>query len=106
MDAKENNGPVRHLREIDYLLRVNDTARQGALRFSLQEGGEFLATNDSDGILPRIQLPKLLNAADSIDADGESEEELKMLLAPGSSLGGACPKASVKDQNGQHDIRV
>jgi len=52
LDAKESNEPVRHLREIDYLLRVNDTARQGALRFSLEEGGEFLADHGSDGIPP------------------------------------------------------
>jgi len=98
-NAKENNEPIRYLREIDYLLKVNDTARQGALRFSQSEGGEFLANNESYGIPPRIQLPKLLNAADAIYTDGGAEKDLKMLLAPGSSLGGARPKASIQDHN-------
>jgi len=101
LEAKEKNEQVRHLREVDFLLRVNDTARPGALRFSFKEGGEFLATDTSGGIPPRIDLPKLLNAADVIHAGGGTAEELKILLAPGSALGGARPKASIRNQNSQ-----
>jgi len=99
--VKEKGQPVRHLREIDYLLSVNDKARQGALRFSTQEGGDFLVADASGGIPPRLDLPKLLNAADAINAGGGAAEELKILLAPGSALGGARPKASIRNQNSQ-----
>ncbi len=101
LDANEKHEPVRHLREVDYLLRVNDLARQGALRFSLSEGGEFLANNKLARIPPRIQLPKLLHAADTIYTHSETAEDLKLLLAPGSSLGGARPKGSIWDHNSQ-----
>ncbi len=101
LDAHENDENIPYLREIDYLLKVNDYARQGALRFSFVEGGEFLETTAGAEIPPKIQLPKLLNAADAIYADGGNAEDLKLLLAPGSSLGGARPKASIQDQNSQ-----
>lgn len=100
LDAKNNNMSIRHLREVDFLLRVNDIARPGALRFSLQKGGEFHAT-DALGIPPKIELPKLLNAADVIHAGGGDVEELKILLEAGSSLGGARPKASIRNHNSQ-----
>ena len=101
LDAQEKNENIQHLREIDYLLKVNDYARQGAIRFSMIEGGEFRTTNASARIPPQIQLPKLLHAADAIYTDGGNAEDLKVLLAPGSSLGGARPKASIQDQNSQ-----
>lgn len=96
---RENRSP-RTLMEIDYLLMVNDEAREGAVRFSLEEGGEFLANKDHQKIPPLIDLPKLLNASERVTEDNASEEDLKLLLAPGSSLGGARPKASVRDKGG------
>jgi serine/threonine-protein kinase HipA len=91
----------RTLSEIDYLLRVNDEARQGALRFTRQPGGPFLAPNDAHPIPPLIELPKLLSAAERVGVDTGSDEDLRLLLAPGSSLGGARPKASVRDKDNQ-----
>lgn len=90
----------RSLMEIDYLLGVNDQAREGALRFSLQEGTEFLANDDHKKIPPLLELPKLLNASERVTDDSATEEDLKLLLAPGSSLGGARPKASIFDKQG------
>lgn len=90
----------RTLREIDYLLMVNDEARQGALRFALEPGGPFLADDDATPIPPLVELPRLLLAAEHVVSDSESEEDLRLLLAPGSSLGGARPKASVRDKDG------
>ena len=90
----------RTLWEIDYLLMVNDEARQGALRFAEWEGGPFLAQQAPSTIPPLIELPRLLSAADRVADDAESEEDLRLLLAPGSSLGGARPKASVRDRDG------
>lgn len=91
----------RTLCEIDYLLRVDDEARQGALRFALQQGGPFLAAEDTTPIPPLVELPRLLSAAERVVGDADSDEDLRLLLAPGSSLGGARPKASVRDRDGQ-----
>jgi serine/threonine-protein kinase HipA len=90
----------RTLREIDYLLMVNDEARQGALRFSSEPGGPFLATGDAITIPPLVELPRLLAATQHVIADSDSDEDLRLLLAPGTSLGGARPKASVRDRDG------
>lgn len=89
----------RTLVEIDYLLRVHDEARQGALRFALQPGGPFLAAGDAAPIPPWIELPRLLSAAEHVVSDNDSDEDLRLLLAPGSSLGGTRPKASVRDRD-------
>jgi len=90
----------RSLREIDYLLMVDDEARQGALRFAEREGGAFLAEHGPTKIPPLIELPRLLSAAEHVMSDTDSDEDLRLLLAPGSSLGGARPKASVRDRDG------
>jgi len=90
----------RTLMEIDYLLMVDDEARQGALRFARQEGGPFLAEHEAARIPPLIDLPRLLSAAEHVVGDTDSDEDLRLLLAPGSSLGGARPKASVRDRDG------
>jgi serine/threonine-protein kinase HipA len=91
----------RTLWEIDYLLMVDDEARQGALRFAKEEGGPFLARADGMTIPPLIELPRLLSAAEHVASDSDSDDDLRLLLAPGSSLGGARPKASVRDRDGQ-----
>jgi len=91
----------RTLLEIDYLLMVNDEVREGALRFALPPGGQFLANNNEKKIPPLVDLPKLLNATERVIGEQAAEEDLKLLLAPGSSLGGARPKASVYDKDGQ-----
>ncbi len=89
------------LYEVDYLLNVNDEARLGALRFADTEGGPFLATDDQVPIPPLVDLPALLNASERALEDDASGEFLRLLLAPGSSLGGARPKASVRDAKQQ-----
>ena len=90
----------RTLMEIDFLLGVDDEARQGALRFTTQEGGPFIAAHKAARIPPLIDLPQLLSAAEHVVGDTDSNEDLQLLLAPGSSLGGARPKASVRDRDG------
>lgn len=100
--AERDGTAPRTLREADYLLLVNDESRQGALRFPESEGGPFLAERGkSSPIPPLIDLPRLLSASERVSTDTETEEDLRLLLAPGSSLGGARPKASVRDKNGQ-----
>jgi len=92
------NTTTRTLMEIDYLLGVNDETRQGALRFSEKESGPYLNT-DNKSIPPLINLPELFNASEKFIADNATDEDIKLLLAPGSSLGGAWPKASVIDKD-------
>lgn len=98
--ARLTGETARTLSEVDYLLGVNDEARQGALRFSLENGGPYLAPKDKQNIPPLIDLPRLLSATERYLNDDETAEDLKILLAPGSSLGGARPKASVRDKDG------
>ncbi|MSO82768.1 MAG: type II toxin-antitoxin system HipA family toxin [Acidobacteria bacterium] len=97
----EREGKVpRTLQEIDYLLLVDDQARQGALRFAEREGGPFLREEGAKRIPPLVELPKLLSAAEHVMEETDTDEDLRLLFAPGSSLGGARPKASVIDKDG------
>lgn len=98
--AEQEGETPRTLREIDFLLMVDDEARQGALRFTSTEGGAFVAPHDEARIPPLIELPRLLAATARVIDEDEDDEDLRLLLAPGSSLGGARPKASVRDQDG------
>ena len=98
--AERTGERPRTLMEIDYLLMVDDEARQGALRFARQAGGPFLGKHEVARIPPLIDLPQLLSAAEHVVGDTDSDEDLRLLLAPGSSLGGARPKASVRDRDG------
>lgn len=99
MRAKSMAETARTLSEVDYLLGVTDEARQGALRFSLKDGGPYLATKNKESVPPLIDLPRLLSATEHYLNDEETAQDLKILLAPGSSLGGARPKASVRDKD-------
>lgn len=90
----------RTLQEIDYLLMVNDETRQGALRFKESDHGSFL-NNSGLRIPPLLELPRLLSATEHVLDETDTDEDLKLLLAPGSSLGGARPKASVRDSDGE-----
>ena len=98
--AEAETRSPRTLSEIDFVLGVTDVARQGALRFRVSSDGPFVAPEEVGSIPPLVSLPKLLNAAEAVLNGNESDEELQVLLAPGSSLGGARPKASVRDSAG------
>lgn len=87
---------ARKLQESDYLLKVNDLARQGALRFS-QGSGPFLAVQSDYSIPPLMHLGKLLSASNRVLTNSEKDQDLKDITQPGSSLGGARPKAVVFD---------
>lgn len=87
----------RTLLETDFLLGVSDVTRQGALRFRRDADSDFLARDDAQ--VPKlIKLPRLLNAADAVARDPDEMAAVEVLLDAGSgSLGGARPKASVRD---------
>lgn len=90
----------RQLTEADYLLGVDDRTRHGAVRFREEPGGPFLGAPGPSAVSPLVQLPRLLGAAEKLDAGAEGDDDLALLLALGSSLGGARPKASVLDRDG------
>lgn len=98
--AEHEKRTARALKEIDFLLMVDDEGRQGALRFKREEQGPFLTTYDKNHIPPLVSVGKLLTAASHVMQDSDTEEDLRLLLAPGSSLGGARPKSSVRDKDG------
>jgi serine/threonine-protein kinase HipA len=98
--ARSEKRARRTLTEADYLLGVGDISRQGALRFAAEEGGPFLAAQDAAQIPTLVKLPELLTAAMRIAEDKETPADLRLVLAPGSSLGGSRPKASVIDRDG------
>jgi serine/threonine-protein kinase HipA len=99
--ARNADESPRTLWESDYLLMVDDETRQGALRFSLAPDGPFLRQVTDHRTPPLVELPALLAASEHAYDEAETEEDLRLLLAPGSSLGGARPKASVRDRDGQ-----
>jgi serine/threonine-protein kinase HipA len=98
--AEHEGQAPRTLHEMDYLLLVDDEARAGALRFAETEGGPFLKAEDAKRIPPLVALPKLLSAAEHVIDETDTDEDLQLLIAPGSSLGGARPKASVREKDG------
>ncbi len=98
--VRREGGAERSFGEIDYLLGVRDDLRQGALRFRDPATGTYLA-DEAAGVPPLLDLPKLLGAAERLERDEASEDELRTLLRGGSSLGGSRPKAHVLDADGR-----
>ena len=101
--AKHEGRAVRTLAESEYLLGVADQSRLGALRFRWV-GGEAFQTPVRAGVPALIKLGRLLQITERILRDEETDEDLQLIFAPGSSLGGARPKASVIDQHGHLSI--
>ena len=100
--AREENRKPRALLESDYLLGVDDQTRIGALRFSTEENGPFLSVDKGLCAPPQIMLRTLESASLAFEngENGQDEKWLRQLIAPGSSLGGARPKASVQAPDG------
>jgi len=95
------NSPVLH--DIDFLLGVADKCRMGALRFKLDPDGPFLDDDTNTPVPPWTSAGELQHIAGLVESDKNPKELNKwlvMLMAPGSSLGGARPKANVMDKNG------
>jgi serine/threonine-protein kinase HipA len=89
----------RKLLDADFLLAVNDEIRLGALRFKLPKDERFLSFS-AKPVPPLIELKTLLSAADRVEKGKERKGDLSLLLAPGGSLGGARPKAVIRDRHG------
>lgn len=100
--AGEEKRPVRRLSSFDYLLGIDDYSRMGGFRFKESMDGDFINVSDTLRIPPLTDIRQLIEASREIE---KSEEENQLpdkkwiiqLVHPGSSLGGACPKASIID---------
>lgn len=102
--AKAEQRPEQTLFESDYLLGVYDEHRIGALRFKLDINGPFLNANKKMAAPPWTSIRELEEISLKLEADNAPEHPqyldwLNKLIAPGSSLGGARPKASVMDNH-------
>lgn len=98
--AAREGRTVRTVHETDFLLGVADEARMGALRFR-HAGDEVFQAPPEMATPGLIALGRLHDAAVRVLDGTESDADLRTIFAPGSSLGGARPKASVVDRHGQ-----
>ena len=102
--SRRERRKMKQLLESDYLLGVFDGHRMGALRFKTSENGAFLNDDKNMAAPPWTSLRELAHASIKFEEDNADDEEylkwINLLIAPGSSLGGARPKASVSDPQG------
>lgn len=102
--AKVNEMKAKTLYDIDFLLGVYDETRMGAFRFKLDPHGYFLDNDTDKSTPPWSTVRELQQAVVHYENDVENEainKWLKLLIAPGSSLGGARPKANILDENNE-----
>jgi serine/threonine-protein kinase HipA len=108
--ARNEQRAEQMLFESDYLLGVYDHYRSGGIRFKTDEDGAFQNHYNEYPAPPQATLSELSHACRLIEQDdfpNLDQDSLKwfaLLLAPGSSLGGARPKAGLKDERGGYWI--
>lgn len=107
--AADEKRTVRRLTSFDYLMGVDDTSRMGGFRFADTRAGKFINFESSLRVPPLANVRELMHAAHEIEASEEkhllpSKKWLAQLLHPGTSLGGARPKASVIDEDGSQTV--
>jgi len=100
--ARRENRKENNLFETDYLLGVYDGHRMGGLRFKEDRDGAYLNDDAAMASPPWTSLKELEYASLQLEKDNAVHDPdylkwLNLLVAPGSSLGGARPKASVLD---------
>ena len=100
--GKEGRKPAK-LYDSDYLLGVYDETRLGGIRFKTEPNGAFLSDDKETAAPPWASLRTLEEASRNFENEDTalSEKWLNQLIRPGSSLGGARPKATVIDPKEQ-----
>ncbi len=101
--ARITNRQPRRLLESDFVLGVHDEQRLGGIRLRLPDGGDYLSHDVSMATPPWASLRELEQASWAIQSekqlsDKKTSELLRLLVAPGSSIGGARPKAGIVDE--------
>ncbi len=100
--AKKEGRKANKLFDFDYLLGVYDLTRMGGLRFKTEIDGPFVSDDIKNSIPPWTTLRSLEEASRNFEMDLDNDDKwINQLINPGSSLGGARPKANVKDLNGE-----
>ena len=102
ISARKEGRTSKTLHESDFLLGVFDGHRMGALRYKLDPGGDYLDNNSINASPPWTKLRDLEFASMQVEEGGDFEDPdylnwLRLLITPGSSLGGSRPKSSVLD---------
>lgn len=99
---KGGRSKPRKLNDSDFLMGVYDEARMGGIRFKLDPDGEFLSNDKETATPPWTSLRTLEEASRNFEDNAKklNEKWLNQLIRPGSSLGGARPKATVIDPEG------
>ncbi len=105
ISAQEEKRPIRHLSSFDYLVGIDDFSRMGGFRFKISPDGEYINTDKSLRIPPLTDLRKLIDVSKEFEkSEGANilpdKKWVLQLVQPGSSLGGARPKANVIDVDG------
>ena len=100
--AMEEGRPVRRLSSFDFLTGIDDFSRMGAFRFKELKDGGFINVSELLKIPPLADIRELIAASAEIEKSEEGNvlpdrKWVAQLVQPGSSLGGARPKASVID---------
>lgn len=105
VEAVEEHRPVKTLFSYDYLIGIDDYLRIGAIRLKDDVNGEFLNIDNRLMVPPLTSVKELTMAAQEYEKSDEANELpetkwIRQLAHPGTSLGGARPKANVQDENG------
>ena len=104
--AQEEKRPVRKLSSYDYLLGIDDYSRMGGFRFKELPDGEFINCDATLRIPPLTDIQVLVAASMEVEKSEErnllpDKKWLLQLVHPGTSLGGARPKAGVLNEEGE-----
>ena len=106
LQAEEEKRALRNLSSFDYLVGIDDFSRMGGFRFKKEISGEFINVSPSLKIPPLTEIKELIYASLEIEKCEEEDvlpekKWIAQLIHPGTSLGGARPKAGVLDEKGK-----
>lgn len=105
IQASEAKRAVRNLSSFDYLMGIDDFSRMGGFRLKRELDGDFINVSPSLKIPPLTELRQLVLASQEVEKSEENDvlpekKWIAQLIQPGTSLGGARPKAGVLDDSG------
>ena len=105
IQAAEEKRAIRALSSFDYLMGIDDFSRMGGFRFKREMEGDYINVSPSLKIPPLTEIRELIHASQEVEKSEENDtlpekKWIAQLIQPGTSLGGARPKAGVLDERG------